>query len=55
MKDSAATIITVILFIVFIVLVIVGQRTIGRAYLFTQLIGLAGILGVLWKYNKKYI
>lgn len=54
MKDSFGTIVIIVLFIVFVALVIVGQRTIDRNYLFIQLLGLLGILGVLWKYNRKY-
>lgn len=43
-----------ILFIVFMTMVIVGQRHIGYAGLSVQMIGLAGLLILLYLYNKKY-
>lgn len=42
------------IFIVSIVLIVTGQRNIGPAGLLTMLVGLAGILVLLYLYNKKY-
>ncbi|MCI8292349.1 MAG: hypothetical protein HFH53_02275 [Hespellia sp.] len=43
-----------LLFVVFISLIIYGQNTIGPKYLAIQMIGLLGILGQLYVYNKAY-
>lgn len=43
-----------LIFIVSIVLIVTGQRNIGPAGLLTMLIGLAGILILLYLYNRKY-
>lgn len=55
MKQTLITIVKVILFIVFVGLVIYGQQTVGRIYLLIQLLGLAGIIFLLWDYNRKFI
>ncbi|GEM03125.1 hypothetical protein HMI01_01130 [Halolactibacillus miurensis] len=44
-----------VLFVVFIAMVIIGQRTIGHMYLLMQLVGLTGLLVLLWNYNRKYL
>lgn len=46
--------INLIIFCVCIGLIIFGQQTIGIKYLLLQIVGLAGILGQLYFYNKKY-
>jgi len=43
-----------LIFIVSIVLIVTGQRNIGPAGLLTMLVGIAGILVLLYLYNKKY-
>jgi len=43
-----------IVFIVSMTLIITGQRNIGPAGLLTMLVGLVGILVLLYLYNKKY-
>ncbi len=43
-----------LVFIVSIVLIVTGQHNIGPAGLLTMLVGLAGILVLLYLYNKKY-
>ncbi|MCI8315602.1 MAG: hypothetical protein HFH74_11305 [Lachnospiraceae bacterium] len=43
-----------LIFIVSIVLIVTGQRNIGPAGLLTMLVGLAGILVLLYLYNRKY-
>lgn len=54
MKNSG-NIIRIILLIVCIVLTVVGQKTIGKPYLLMEILGLAGMLGLLWDYNRKYV
>lgn len=41
-------------FIVCVALVVIGQRNIGVQGLFTQLLGLFGLVGLLWLYNRQY-
>lgn len=43
-----------LIFIVSMMLIVTGQRSIGPAGLFIMLIGLGGILLLLYLYNKKY-
>ena len=43
-----------LVFIASITLIVTGQRNIGPAGLLTMLVGLAGILVLLYFYNKKY-
>lgn len=48
-------IINLIIFAVSILLICTGQRNIGPAGLGIMVIGLGGILFLLYRYNKKYI
>lgn len=43
-----------IAFLVFVYLVIYGQATVGRKYLLIQLVGVAGLVGLLWDYNRLF-
>lgn len=43
-----------IVFVVCICLVIIGQRNIGPAGLLTMLAGLAGLVVLLWLYNRQF-
>ena len=43
-----------LIFVISMVLIITGQRTIGPAGLAVMLIGLLGILVLLYHYNSKY-
>ena len=43
-----------VVFVVSMALVIVGQRNIGPTGLLTMLVGLAGILVLLFLYNRNY-
>ncbi len=54
MNNVLKTLIMLILFVVFLALVIVGQKNIGYQGLATQIVGLAGLLGLLYTYNRKY-
>lgn len=55
MNDNLKTIIKIIIFLVSVFLVIYGQKTIGRNYLVLQLIGLSGLIALLWNYNQKFV
>ncbi len=53
MKKWVSGVIALIIFIVCIGLIIYGQRTVGYRELGLMLIGLMGMLGLLYAYNKK--
>lgn len=53
-KKNIKTIIMVVLFVVFVALVIIGQRSIGAPGLLLMLAGVAGLVAMLWMYNRKY-
>lgn len=55
MKDKVMAVLKVFFFIFCLFLVIYGQRTVGKMYLLMQLVGLAGLLVMLWNYNRKYV
>ena len=54
MNTITKNIIAVICFIVSIVLVFMGQANVGYTGLAMELIGLAGLLILLYLYNRKY-
>lgn len=54
MNEKTKFVLKIILFFICIFLVIYGQRTVGKEYLLLQLIGLAGLIGLLWDYNRQY-
>lgn len=54
MKKILTGVIILIVFIVCVALVVTGQRNIGASGLITQLIGLAGLVFLLWLYNRQY-
>lgn len=47
-------IIYLLVFVGSMALIVVGQRNIGPAGLLTMIVGLAGILVLLYLYNRKY-
>ena len=47
-------IIAAIAFVVVLGMVIYGQKTVGVGYLAIQLVGLSGLLFLLYLYNRKY-
>lgn len=53
-KKWIVILINLVLFIAFMALVIVGQKTIEVKGLVMQLVGLAGILALIYVYNRKY-
>ena len=55
MKQSTWVIVKLIIFVVSLGLVIYGQRTTGKMELGIMLIGLTGLLGLLYNYNQKYV
>lgn len=55
MNGKMKNILKIIIFIVSIFLVIYGQRTVGKMYLLIQLVGLAGLITLLWDYNRKFV
>ncbi len=53
-KKRIVILINLVLFIACMALVIVGQKTIEVKGLVMQLVGLAGILALIYVYNRKY-
>lgn len=54
MKPKVTAVLKIILFIICLFLVFRGQKNIGYAGLATMCVGLTGLLGLLWDYNRKY-
>lgn len=54
MNKRLFVVIKAIIFIVCMSLIIWGQRTTGYVNLAAQIVGLAGLLGLLYDYNKAY-
>ncbi len=54
MKKIVTMTVLIVIFIISIVLTVVGQRNIGPAGLLTMLVGLAGLIFLLWFYNRQY-
>jgi hypothetical protein len=55
MKQRTWIIIKLIIFVISLVLVIIGQRNTGKIELGIMLVGLTGLLGLLYNYNQKYV
>lgn len=53
-KKIIVGILVAIVFCVCMALVIVGQRNVGLQGLITELVGLAGLIFLLWLYNRQY-
>ncbi len=53
-KKFVSGILVLAVFVVCVALVVVGQRNIGPSGLLTQLVGLAGLVFLLWLYNRQY-
>lgn len=54
MKKTLGILLKVVIFVGSVALVIIGQRHIGFQGLGLMFIGLIGILGLLFSYNKKH-
>ena len=55
MKSSLLIIIKLVVLIVCLALIFHGQKTAGKSELGMMLIGLAGLLGLLYDYNRKFV
>lgn len=53
-KKLITGIVVLIVFVLCICLVVIGQRNIGPAGLLTMLAGLAGLVVLLWLYNRQF-
>ena len=53
-KKLLVGILVAIVFVVCVAMVIVGHRNIGIAGLGVQMLGLAGLIVLLWLYNRQY-
>lgn len=53
-KKIITAVIVFLVFVVCVVLVVTGQRNVGAAGLLTQLLGVAGLIILLWLYNRQY-
>ena len=54
LKKIVTAIVVLIVFVVCVALVVIGQRNIGASGLMTQLVGVAGLVVLLWLYNRQY-
>lgn len=54
MKKVITTILLLAVFAGCVALTVIGQRDIGPAGLSMQLLGLAGMVLLLWNYNRKF-
>lgn len=54
MKKWIIRLVCLVLFIVFIAMIAIGQRTVGLPYLGMMLVGLIGLLAMLFIYNKQH-
>ena len=53
-KKIVTAIVVLIVFVVCVALVVIGQRNIGASGLMIQLVGVAGVVVLLWLYNRQY-
>ncbi len=53
-KKVVVGVLVAVMFCVCIALVIAGHRNIGLQGLITELVGLAGLVFLLWLYNRQY-
>ena len=54
MNDRTKNLILIVIFIVSMALIFIGQKNIGYMGLATEIVGLAGLLAVLYVYNRRY-
>ena len=54
LKHTLAMVLAAVIFIVCIALVVIGQRDIGLRGTLVMILGLAGLIGLLSAYNRKY-
>lgn len=53
-KQILSVIVQVIIFIICLALVIIGQRNVGPQGTLVMILGLAGLIGLLYHYNRKF-
>ena len=53
-KKIVTAIVVLFVFVVCVALVVIGQRNIGASGLMIQLVGVAGLVVLLWLYNRQY-
>ena len=53
-KKIVSGLIILLVFVVCVALVVIGQKNVGPQGLGLMLIGLAGLVVLLWLYNRKY-
>lgn len=46
--------IVAVIFVVCVALIVIGQRNVGPQGLLMMLVGLAGLIILLWMYNRQY-
>lgn len=55
MKTNFVVTLKLVVFIICLALIIIGQKTVGKFELGMMLLGLAGLLGLLYDYNRKHV
>lgn len=53
-KNILTTLLSVVFFIVCVALVVMGQKNVGVQGLMVMILGLAGLLFLLYRYNRKF-
>ncbi len=53
-KSIITAVVALVFFIICVALVVIGQKNVGVQGLMVMLLGLAGLLFLLYRYNKKY-
>lgn len=54
MNGKTKVIVMIVVFIVSMTLILIGQKNIGYPGLAMELVGLAGLIAVIYTYNKGY-
>lgn len=54
MNRSVQNILLAVVFVFSIVIIFIGQKNIGYMGLLIEIIGLVGLIGVLFMYNRRY-
>lgn len=54
MKTWQLIVFRLIAFVISMALIIVGHQTVGKLGVAQMLVGLVGLLGLLWEYNRRY-
>ncbi|MGF2190193.1 DUF6903 family protein [Vagococcus fluvialis] len=54
MNKQVNLLLKLVIFVLCLVFIVVGQKNIGYVGLGTMILGLSGLLYLLWDYNRKY-